>query len=231
MKLKLLCFFALLTISSFSQNRVAKNDLVFSTESKKLMQAIGWFRHSDKSWYKHENYIGGLDAKNLCGLCLDNFTSIHFKKASINKERFYVLVVERKAFRMEKKQGIEAINADYKYNYLDTNYIDYYFFKKSEYMKIQEFTATPIQISFFVRILDTDDKEDATSKICKGYNQKKRSMLLMLTKQTNNKVQFLLPFPEQEKSKFGFSNCYYETSIKNFLTLFQFQKNKDNNDK
>ena len=225
--LKYFLFGFLLTISAFSQIRVANDSLVFTSESEKLTQATGWYKHTNNKWYEHENYIGGPDASNVNLLSESNFSSIQFKKATLNKEKFYVLIVERNAIGMRKKQGIEAAFSDDKYNVYDETYIDYYFLKKNDFKKIQEFAATPINISFFARTQGNDTKEDIYKQIFKRYNEKKKITYIMRTKLKGDKVQFLLPVTERERNKFNFPNCYYETSIKKFSLLFHFSKTEE----
>jgi hypothetical protein len=213
---------------AFSQARVDRAELSFSSESDKLKKATGWAYNSTLGeWIDYRNLISDnkdYKAKNILlgGSWLksrenQNFIDIQTKSLDFEGETYYVLLIRK-------------MNGGYKYPTLQLEYITFksmfgYIFTENEYKKL-------ININSEVVLKTT--KVVASGSKYKRYNESELLDEIQTVLFSNNtyrtttyrfpvmisdegNIRFYLPVASYKD--YDFEEAYFETSYREFNRL------------
>ncbi|MDR0863703.1 MAG: hypothetical protein LBO74_02070 [Candidatus Symbiothrix sp.] len=98
-KLLVLAVIALVSFSVFSQQRINREELSFTSESEKITNATGWeYSEYSGKWYSNENFIysgnpEGWNLKRIISHCTNKFNYFQFKRLDYKSQIYYVLFV------------------------------------------------------------------------------------------------------------------------------------------
>ncbi len=228
----------IVTISSFSQDRINRPKLSFDDKSQYLTSAQGWkYNETLGEWVDFENVISSDKSykekySSLQGTYMNSrneftFDSIQIKTLNFQDRKYTLMIISKHTGR-------------YKYPSINQDWITYqvkmiYFLDDSEYQKMKNFTTFKISSVLLydmefegyneTKMLDLIQTELTRKK--SEYEIKYQTVLAMyVTKTNDNKVRFLTPttlsFLEGSKyiKPIDVSKFYFEINTDNFQKLF-----------
>ena len=237
-KILMVAIALIVSINSFSQDRVNRQKLSFSDKSQYLTSSQGWKYNetlgewvdyvnvicSDKS-YK-EKYISLQGGPYMKSNSEFTFDSIQIKTVNFQEKKYIMMIISKYAGRY-KYPSIREDWKSYKVKMI-------YFLEENEYQKMKNFNTVKISsVLLYDLEFDTYDETKMLDLIQTELTRKKSeyeikyptTLAMYITKTKDNKVRFLTPIAltslegNKYTKPFDVSKCYFETDFDNFQKI------------